>query len=272
MKTFSDIEDHWVEPTISELVKRQIIHFETGSLFYPEQKITTEQFVSWLVNSCHVRIANQWTYALEKGLAEDYDFVHREKPIERRQAARMVHDTLRIERKEKNEDDWAAAKELNDLYSCRTCVQHISQVYVKGIIDPVQPTYFNVTGPLTHAEAAVILLRMIDSTRRKPRMKRENTAVAALTPDQATALFEEHKKAQLLDVRSQEEYQESHLPNSVSAPLETMSQLNLEKETPLVLYCQKGFKSQLAAELLIEAGYTHVYTIPGIGTFDYKRV
>ena len=158
------------------------------------------------------------------------------------------------------------------MYSCRTCVQHISQVYVKGIIDPFQPTYFNVTGPLTHAEAAVILLRMIDSTKRKPRMKRENTAVAALTPDQATALFEEHKKAQLLDVRSQEEYQESHLPNSVSAPLETMSQLNLEKETPLVLYCQKGFKSQLAAELLIEAGYLHVYTIPGIGTFDYKYV
>ncbi|WP_373757465.1 S-layer homology domain-containing protein, partial [Jeotgalibaca porci] len=81
MRTFSDIENHWAEPTISELVKRQIIHFEPSLLFYPEQKITTEQFVSWLVNSCHARISNQWTYALEKGLAEDYDFVNREKPI-----------------------------------------------------------------------------------------------------------------------------------------------------------------------------------------------
>ena len=66
MKTFSDIEDHWVEPTISELVKRQIIHFEPSLLFYPEQKITTEQFVSWLVNSCHVRMQIRGRMHLKK--------------------------------------------------------------------------------------------------------------------------------------------------------------------------------------------------------------
>ena len=82
---------------------------------------------------------------------EDYDLVNRIKWIERRQVARIVHDTLRIEMNEKDEGDWTAAKEMSDLYSCRTCVQHISQVYIKGIVDPEKPNVFN------HSPSYIIL-------------------------------------------------------------------------------------------------------------------
>ena len=35
---------------------------------------------------------------------------------------------------EEDESDWSAAERLQDLYSCHVCLNHIAQVYVKGIM------------------------------------------------------------------------------------------------------------------------------------------
>ena len=278
---FVDIENHWAKQNIQELSKRQIIHLGNEGLFYPDQKITTEQFISWIVNSYYKTgmnesISNQLSYAIEKGLFEDYDLVNSKKWIERRQVARIVHDTLRIEMNEKDEDDWTAAKELNDLYSCRTCVQHISQVYIKGIVDPEKPNVFNPTGELTRAEAATVILKMIDRSKRSPRLDNGKNSPIELSPAQARELLSDYKTAVLLDVRSRALYDEGHLSNSLSFPLESIhnnpNQLNQKKDVPIVLYCQKGYKSRLAAELLIEAGFENVYTIPGLSDFGYELI
>lgn len=270
-----------VEQAIQELVKGQVIQLDPTNHFHPEENITTEQFIIWIVRSCTDAgqdecVSDYLKYAIEKGLIEDYDLVTSEKLIERRQVARIVHDTLRIELNEKDEDDWTAAKELADLYSCRTCVQHISQVYVKGIIEPEKPHLFNPTSNVTRAEAASVLVKMLDSTKRNPRLNEEKNSVTYLSPVQARELLSEHKTAVLLDVRSREAYNEGHLTGSRSLPLESIhqdsNQVSPTKDTPVVLYCQKGYRSRLAAEFLIEEGYTHIYTIPGVDDYVYDLI
>lgn len=236
------------------------------------EKITTEEFITLVVQNFDARISDPMAYAMAKGIAEDYDLVHSNREISRRQVARIVHDTLRIELHEKDEDDWMAAKDLKDLYSCRTCVQHISQVYVKGIVEPDKPNIYNVDGQMTHAEAADVLLKMIDRTKRNPKTVEKQKGANALSPEQARTILTEEKTAVLLDVRTHEDYQRGHLKESISLPLDEIKQVQYEKDTPIVLYCKIGYKSHLAAELLVEAGYTQVYTIPGISDYQYDLI
>jgi hypothetical protein len=69
-------------------------------------------------------------YALHKCIIEDYDMTNINSPIERRSAARIVHETLLTELRKKDEGQWSAAEKLRDLYTCHTCVIHIAQIYV----------------------------------------------------------------------------------------------------------------------------------------------
>lgn len=57
---------------------------------------------------------------------------------ERRAAAEIVHGFLKDVLKEKDIADISPAAVLRDLYDCRVCVNHIAQVYLKGIMDPVE--------------------------------------------------------------------------------------------------------------------------------------
>ena len=277
---FQDLANHWALESVQELVKRKIIHSDQDDLFHPDLNITTEQFIVWIVKTCHAGVeenaSSQLHFAMETGLIEDYDLVSREKSIERRQVARIVHDTLRIKFNEKDEDDWSAAKDLLDLYSCRTCVQHISQIYLKGIIEPEQPNLFNVTGPMSRAEAASVILKMLDQSRRAPKSVVTRHEIIALTPEEAREFLTKNHLTLLLDVRTGADYLGGHLSGSLSLPLESIhadpESVSSNKDTPIMLYCQMGYRSRLAAELLVEAGYKHVYTIPGVGEHQYDLI
>ncbi|GAA4062876.1 rhodanese-like domain-containing protein [Amphibacillus indicireducens] len=269
------------DQTIQDMTKRGIVQANQADLLQPDAKMTTEQFVLWVLKSGQLFenvdcTSDYMNHAMESGLIEDFDLVNREQLIERRQVARIVHDTLRLKMHEPDEDDWTAAKELVDLYSCRTCVQHISQVYVKGIIDSEQPNLFNLTGNFTQAEAADVILKMIDGTKRNPKTSGARIDSIKLSPDQAREFLTKNQATLLLDVRSSEDYQAGHLAESISVPLESMDEkltrLNVKKETPIILYCQRGYRSQLAADRLIEAGYKYVYTVPGLNDFQYELV
>ena len=48
--------------------------------------------------------------------------------------AAWCHDYLLNTLHEPDETDWSAARALVDIYDCHSCVYHIAQVYVKGII------------------------------------------------------------------------------------------------------------------------------------------
>lgn len=73
----------------------------------------------------------------------------------------------------------------------------------------------------------------------------------------------------LIDVRSEEEYNAFHLEEAISLPYDTIDSTILnhipDKETNIIVYCQSGKRSSIAAQTLIDMGYKNVYDLGSIG-------
>lgn len=82
--------------------------------------------------------------------------------------------------------------------------------------------------------------------------------------------------AVLVDVREAEEHRAGHVPGSrsIDVPLarlaEAMSEMGLDAATPLIVYCQGGARSHVAAALLEHLGFTAVRSLSG-GFERYAR-
>jgi rhodanese-related sulfurtransferase len=266
------------------LTERSIIPGMNDNSFHPEDTVTTEHFVTMIIRSIKGTIETTqggWSsgyidYALHKGIIEDYDMTNISNPIERRSAARIVHEVLLTELGEKDETQWSAAENLRDLYSCHTCVMHIAQMYVKGIILGRDNNLFDVKGSVTYAETDAIVVRMLDREQRIPQTEGREFKSKALSPAEAWELMLKDSTAMLIDVRTNEEYEMGHIEGSLCIPLKDISNNPFSvcenRNTPIILYCQKGYKSSAAAQALIDAGYSRIYTIPGMGQYIYPTL
>jgi len=68
--------------------------------------------------------------------------------------------------------------------------------------------------------------------------------------------------AQLVDVRSADEYADKHIEGAINVPVDAIASHDFGgKDKPLVLYCTRGGRSEKAAETLRASGYTHVYVL-----------
>ena len=76
----------------------------------------------------------------------------------------------------------------------------------------------------------------------------------------------------LLDVRTEEEYDEGHLDNSVLIPLQELElRLNeIPKDKPILVYCRSGNRSRQAAKILIDNGFLEIYNMTG-GITDWQE-
>ncbi len=264
------------------LTERGIIKRVKDGWFHPEDKVTTEQFVAMIIRSSKGDIEptrDDWSsgyidYAMNKRIIEDYDITNRSNLIERRSVARIVHEALLTEFSERDENEWSAAKNLLDLYSCHTCVMHIAQVYVKGIMFEREHKVFDLKGNLTLSEAIDIVVRMLVREKRIPRTKVREVKSIMIQPNEAWEMMLSDRKAIMIDVRTSEDYKQGHIDGSICIPLHDLTNnpysVSMRKDTAIILYCQMGYKSSLAAQVLIDAGYSNIYTIPGIAQFGYN--
>ncbi len=79
----------------------------------------------------------------------------------------------------------------------------------------------------------------------------------------------------LLDTREKNEFQISHLKNAVwvgytNAKLNKVKRLVADKNTPIVVYCSIGVRSEDIGEQLLQMGYTNVSNLYG-GIFEWKN-
>jgi rhodanese-related sulfurtransferase len=98
--------------------------------------------------------------------------------------------------------------------------------------------------------------------------------VSSMNQDEAKRNMDENENIILLDVRTPEEYKESHIPGSILIPISTINK-GVEKELPdkdatIYVYCRSGNRSESAAKMLMHFGYTQVYNIGGITTWPYE--
>lgn len=81
----------------------------------------------------------------------------------------------------------------------------------------------------------------------------------------------------IIDVRTQEEYDDGHIPDALLFPVdqiteESAGQLVPDKAATLLVYCRSGNRSKTASNLLLELGYTSVYDFGGIIDWPYDVV
>jgi rhodanese-related sulfurtransferase len=93
---------------------------------------------------------------------------------------------------------------------------------------------------------------------------RARAAGPSLTTLQATQLINA-KHAQVVDVRSAEEFGKGSLPNARNIPTAAMRQRagELKKERPVILVCNSGRSAVPAAAQLRAAGFAEVYVLAG---------
>jgi len=71
----------------------------------------------------------------------------------------------------------------------------------------------------------------------------------------------------IIDVRTEEEFNTSHVTNAQLFPVETMQageMPNLSKDTPIALYCRSGRRAGEALVLMKQAGFTNVTNLGGL--------
>lgn len=72
----------------------------------------------------------------------------------------------------------------------------------------------------------------------------------------------------ILDVRTQQEYEEKHIPGAILVPNETIGTEEIpelpDKEQMIFVYCRSGNRSKQAAEKLAKLGYTNIIEFGGI--------
>lgn len=101
-------------------------------------------------------------------------------------------------------------------------------------------------------------------------------AVRTVTAKEARALMVSDRDI-VLDVRSQEEYDASHIANARLLPVDEIDEESAEKiapdkKRPVFVYCRTGVRSAQAAETLAALGYAEVYDFGGILSWPYGTI
>jgi len=100
----------------------------------------------------------------------------------------------------------------------------------------------------------------------------QNEPITQLSSKELNHILSEGN-ATLLDVRTRGEYANGHIDNAGQLNFYSLDfrqkLLLLPRDKPVYLYCNTGYRSQKAAEILIENGYNQVYNLEhGIMEWD----
>ncbi len=85
--------------------------------------------------------------------------------------------------------------------------------------------------------------------------------VSSISLGELKAILDTGSSVELVDVRSSEEYQVSHLPGAVLA--DTWQYDDLDKDSVIVVYCSVGLRSAKFAEQLQQKGFSRVHNLRG---------
>ena len=117
---------------------------------------------------------------------------------------------------------------------------------------------------------AVILLTACGQANENPK----EAIYMNITAEQAKQMMDTEENYIILDARTQEEYDEAHIPGAIVIPnteIEARAESELpDKDQMILVYCRSGRRSKLAAEILVELGYTNIYEFGGIIDWPYE--
>ena len=94
--------------------------------------------------------------------------------------------------------------------------------------------------------------------------------------DDAITMMEEETGYIILDVRTQSEFAEKHIPEAINVPNETIGTEEIpelpNKDQLILVYCRSGNRSKQASEKLAAMGYTNIVEFGGINDWPGETV
>jgi len=102
------------------------------------------------------------------------------------------------------------------------------------------------------------------------RAKMQGAEFHQLDQDEAKIAMDKDKSIVVLDVRTPNEYKSGHIKKAknISSAKEVASKYS-DKDTVFFVYCQSGSRSSKYAKKLVIKGFTQVYDIGGLSSWDY---
>lgn len=96
--------------------------------------------------------------------------------------------------------------------------------------------------------------------------------ISEIAPDELYALFEDGAPLQIVDVRESWEFRSGHVPKAKLIPLGELQVRadELDVNTPVVVICQTGNRSQTGAAVLAQRGFKKLYNVRE-GTTGWRR-
>ena len=117
---------------------------------------------------------------------------------------------------------------------------------------------------------AVMLLTACGQTKENDR----EAVYMNITAEEAKAIMDIEEGYIILDVRTQEEYDQGHIPGAIVISHEEIAEkaedVLTDKDQLILVYCRSGRRSKIAAEALVELGYTNIKEFGGIIDWPYE--
>ncbi len=97
-----------------------------------------------------------------------------------------------------------------------------------------------------------------------------------ITAQEAKEIMDTEVNVAIVDVRTEEEFKQGHVPDAILIPstqIESLaSDMLPDLDQTILVYCRSGNRSQAAARVLIDLGYTNILDFGGILDWPYEIV
>ena len=102
-----------------------------------------------------------------------------------------------------------------------------------------------------------------------------NTNIKNVSAEEAYNLIKENNELLILDVRTKEEYDNSHIPGAKLVPVNLLtmklSELGKYKDKPVLVYCASGGRSPRAVNTLANNSFKNIYHLTsGLSAWRYN--
>ena len=95
-----------------------------------------------------------------------------------------------------------------------------------------------------------------------------------ITAEEAKQIMDKEEGFIILDVRTQEEYDQGHIPGAIVISHEEIAEkaekVLTDKDQLILVYCRSGRRSKIAAEALVALGYNNIKEFGGIIDWPYE--
>ena len=114
----------------------------------------------------------------------------------------------------------------------------------------------------------IIIIGVVCLMNKKEKIIENEVIIKHVSMNDIVQIMGENENYIILDVRTQAEYNQGHIPNAICIPNETIDE-NVVNKLPdknqmILVYCRSGNRSKQAAEKLKKLGYTDLIEFGGI--------